>query len=45
MKAYRFPEYDEPIFDCRGKNVAVVGGGNTALDAIRTALRLGAARR
>jgi glutamate synthase (NADPH/NADH) small chain len=44
MKAYRFPEYDEPIFDCRGKNVAVVGGGNTALDAIRTALRLGAAR-
>lgn len=43
MKAYRFPEYDEPIYDCRGKNVAVVGGGNTALDAIRTALRLGAA--
>ncbi len=43
MKAYRFPEYDEPIFDCRGKNVAVIGGGNTALDAIRTALRLGAA--
>ena len=23
MKAYRFPEYDEPIYDCRGKNVAV----------------------
>jgi glutamate synthase (NADPH/NADH) small chain len=43
MKAYRFPEYDEPIYDCRGRNVAVVGGGNTALDAIRTALRLGAA--
>ncbi len=42
MKAYRFPEYDEPVYDCRGKNVAVVGGGNTALDAIRTALRLGA---
>jgi glutamate synthase (NADPH/NADH) small chain len=42
MKAYRFPEYDEPIYDCRGKNVAVIGGGNTALDAIRTALRLGA---
>ena len=38
MKAYRFPEYDEPIYDCRGKNVAVIGGGNTALDAIRTAL-------
>ncbi len=44
MKAYRFPEYDEPIYDCRGKNVAVVGGGNTALDSIRTALRLGAAK-
>jgi len=42
MKAYRFPEYDQPIYDCRGKTVAVVGGGNTALDAIRTALRLGA---
>ncbi len=44
MKAYRFPEYDEPIFDCRGKNVAVIGGGNTALDAIRTSLRLGASK-
>jgi len=44
MKAYRFPEYDEPIYDCRGKNVAVIGGGNTALDAIRTALRLGASK-
>lgn len=44
MKAYRFPEYDEPIYDCRGRNVAVVGGGNTALDAIRTAVRLGAAK-
>jgi glutamate synthase (NADPH) small chain len=43
MKAYRFPEYDQPLYDCRGKRVAVVGGGNTALDAIRTALRLGAA--
>jgi glutamate synthase (NADPH/NADH) small chain len=42
MKAYRFPEYDEPIYDCRGKNVAVVGGGNTAMDAVRSALRLGA---
>jgi len=42
MKAYRFPEYDEPIYDCRAKNVAVVGGGNTAMDAIRSALRLGA---
>ncbi len=42
MRAYRFPEYDEPVYDCRGKDVAVVGGGNTALDGIRTALRLGA---
>jgi glutamate synthase (NADPH) small chain len=43
MRAYRFPEYDEPVYDCRGKNVAVFGGGNTALDAVRTAIRLGAA--
>ena len=42
MKAYRFPEYDSPILDCRDKNVAVFGGGNTAMDAVRTALRLGA---
>lgn len=42
MKAYRFPQADEPVYDCRGKSVAVVGGGNTALDSIRTALRLGA---
>jgi glutamate synthase (NADPH/NADH) small chain len=40
MKAYRFPEYDTPII--RGRNVAVIGGGNTALDAVRTAIRLGA---
>ncbi len=40
MKAYRFPEYDTPIK--RGKRVAVVGGGNVAMDAARTALRLGA---
>jgi glutamate synthase (NADPH/NADH) small chain len=42
MRAYRFPEYDEPVYDCHGKNVMVVGGGNTAMDAVRTALRLGA---
>jgi len=44
MHAYEFPKYDEPIFDVRGKEVAVIGGGNTALDAIRSALRLGARR-
>ncbi len=42
MKAYKFPEYDEPMLDLHGKDVAVIGGGNTALDAIRSALRLGA---
>ncbi len=42
MHAYEFPKYDEPMLDFRGKNVAVIGGGNTALDAIRSALRLGA---
>jgi len=40
MKAYRFPEYDTPIKV--GKRVAVVGGGNTAMDAARCSLRLGA---
>ncbi len=40
MKAYRFPEYDTPI--CVGKRVAVVGGGNVAMDAVRSSLRLGA---
>ncbi|GMU90634.1 MAG: hypothetical protein AMXMBFR49_28390 [Chlorobiota bacterium] len=43
MKAYKFPEYDTPVFDVKGKNVAVFGGGNTAMDAVRTAKRLGAA--
>jgi len=42
MHAYEFPHYDEPVVDLIGKNVAVIGGGNTALDAIRSALRLGA---
>ncbi|HVM74030.1 MAG TPA: NADPH-dependent glutamate synthase [Candidatus Saccharimonadales bacterium] len=42
MHAYEFPTYDEPMVDLRGKHVAVVGGGNTALDAIRSARRLGA---
>ena len=40
MKAYRFPEYDTPIK--RGRRVAVIGGGNVAMDSARTALRLGA---
>jgi glutamate synthase (NADPH/NADH) small chain len=40
MKAYRFPEADTPIV--HGRRVAVIGGGNTAMDAVRTALRLGA---
>ncbi len=40
MKAYKFPDYDTPI--TRWKNVAVIGGGNVAMDAVRTALRLGA---
>jgi len=40
MKAYKFPEYDTPVK--RGKNVAVVGGGNVAMDSARCALRLGA---
>ena len=44
MHAYEFPRYDEPLLDFRGKDVAVIGGGNTALDAIRSALRLGAAK-
>ena len=42
MKAYRFPEYETPIV--RGKRVAVIGGGNVAMDSVRTALRLGAER-
>ena len=39
MKAFR-EDYDTPIY--RGRKVAVVGGGNVAMDAARTALRLGA---
>jgi glutamate synthase (NADPH) small chain len=42
MKAYKFPKYDTPVFDCKDKNVAVFGGGNTAMDAVRTSKRLGA---
>ena len=40
MKAYKFPEYDTPVHV--GKKVCVVGGGNVAMDAARSAKRLGA---
>ncbi|MBQ6778443.1 MAG: NADPH-dependent glutamate synthase, partial [Acidaminococcaceae bacterium] len=40
MKAYTFPRAATPVFI--GKKVAVVGGGNVAMDAARTAMRLGA---
>ncbi|HEY3321767.1 MAG TPA: NADPH-dependent glutamate synthase [Planctomycetota bacterium] len=40
MKAYKFPEYDTPII--RKPRVITIGGGNVAMDAARTALRLGA---
>jgi len=42
MGAWRFPHHDTPIRV--GRNVAVIGGGNTAMDAVRTARRLGAER-
>lgn len=40
MKSYMFPNYDTPL--TVGKKVAVIGGGNVAMDAARCALRLGA---
>ena len=40
MKAYQFPDYDTPV--AIGKNVCVCGGGNVAMDAARSMLRLGA---
>jgi len=42
MKAYDFPNADTPIK--RAKKVVVVGGGNVAMDSVRTAKRLGAER-
>ncbi len=40
MKAFDFPNYDTQIIP--GKNVAILGAGNVAMDAARTAVRLGA---
>jgi len=40
MAAYQFPQADTPVL--RGQRVAVVGGGNVAMDSVRTAKRLGA---
>jgi len=40
MRSFDFPNYDTPVY--KGKKVVVVGGGNTAMDSARTALRLGA---
>jgi len=40
MRAGRFPEYDTPLRI--GRKVAVIGSGNTAMDAMRVSLRLGA---
>ena len=40
MKAYLFPDYDTPLV--KGKRVCVFGGGNVAMDSLRTAMRMGA---
>ena len=40
MKAFDFPNYDTPIIP--GRNVAILGAGNVAMDSARTAIRLGA---
>lgn len=42
MKAYDPTHYDSPVYNCADRNVAVIGGGNTAMDAVRSGLRLGA---
>jgi glutamate synthase (NADPH/NADH) small chain len=40
MRGYDFPRYDTPVFP--GRRAAVIGGGNVAMDSVRTAKRLGA---
>jgi len=42
MKAYNFPADDTPVLNVKDKNVAIFGGGNTAMDAVRISKRLGA---
>jgi glutamate synthase (NADPH) small chain len=42
MRAWLADEYDQPVYDCRDRDVIVIGGGNTAVDAVRCARRLGA---
>ena len=42
MRAYDFPNYDTPVFKAR--TAAIIGGGNVAMDSVRTAKRLGAER-
>jgi glutamate synthase (NADPH/NADH) small chain len=39
MKSFKFPHFDTPVKT--GKNVIVIGGGNVAMDAARSALRIG----
>lgn len=41
MRAY-LPDAETPVYDLAGRRAVVIGGGNTAMDAVRTALRLGA---
>jgi glutamate synthase (NADPH/NADH) small chain len=40
MKASRFPDYDTPVK--KGQRIAVIGAGDTAMDVVRTAIRMGA---
>lgn len=42
MKAYEYPKVDTPVLNMFNKKVGVFGGGNTALDSARVAVRLGA---